>query len=108
MTTKLRLMQQHWLALKSHLFPGDGNEAVAIALCGGRSGSQTHYLIVALGVIVAAGFIDSRAEKCSFLELLCPLATAMPAYPRSLPHVGHTVCVAPASRPPPLSWPSHL
>ncbi|MGY3147732.1 proteasome lid subunit RPN8/RPN11 [Bradyrhizobium sp. USDA 3397] len=32
--------------LKSFLFPGDGNEAVAILLCGSRAGDRSHRLIV--------------------------------------------------------------
>lgn len=32
--------------LKEHLFPGDGNEAVAIALCGRRDGDRRHRLLV--------------------------------------------------------------
>lgn len=32
--------------LQTHLFPGDGNEAVAIALCGRRNGEDEHRLIV--------------------------------------------------------------
>lgn len=38
----LRLTGQQHAALKSHLFPGDGNEAVAIALCGRRRGDRAH------------------------------------------------------------------
>jgi hypothetical protein len=32
--------------LRTHLFPGDGNEAAAIALCGRRAGSDRHRLLV--------------------------------------------------------------
>src|SRR3954453_9030322 len=32
--------------LKSFLFPGDGNEAVAILLCGSRAGDRSHRLVV--------------------------------------------------------------
>jgi proteasome lid subunit RPN8/RPN11 len=32
--------------LKSFLFPGDGNEAVAILLCGSRAGERSHRLVV--------------------------------------------------------------
>lgn len=33
-------------ALKQHLFPGDGKEAAAIALCGRRAGNHRHRLVV--------------------------------------------------------------
>lgn len=32
--------------LRSFLFPGDGNEAVAILLCGRRDGDRRHRLVV--------------------------------------------------------------
>ncbi len=40
----LRLTGHQHAALKAHLFPGDGNEAVAIALCGRRRGDRAHVL----------------------------------------------------------------
>jgi len=43
---KLRLTHQQWTALRTHLLPGDGCEAVAIALCGRRSGDLAHILTV--------------------------------------------------------------
>jgi hypothetical protein len=46
METKLRLTQSHYAALKGHLFPGDGLEAVAVALCGRRRGRDRHCLMV--------------------------------------------------------------
>lgn len=42
----LRLTSEQNQTLRSHLFPGDGKEAVAFALCGRRSGSRTHGLFV--------------------------------------------------------------
>lgn len=36
----LRLTGHQHAALKAHLFPGDGNEAVAVALCGRRKGGR--------------------------------------------------------------------
>src|SRR5947199_9210553 len=38
----LRLTGGQHDALRSHLFPGDGNEAVAVALCGRRAGDGRH------------------------------------------------------------------
>lgn len=44
--TTLRLTGDQHARLRAHLFPGDGNEAVAIALCGRRHGSSSHALCV--------------------------------------------------------------
>lgn len=42
----LRMTERQHAALKSHLFPDDGNEAVAVALCGRRAGRDRHILMV--------------------------------------------------------------
>ena len=42
----LTLTGKQHLQLKAHLSPGDGNEAVAIALCGRRAGERRHRLLV--------------------------------------------------------------
>lgn len=42
----LRMTGRQHAALKSHLFPGDGKEAIAIALCGRRAGQDRHILMV--------------------------------------------------------------
>ncbi len=42
----LRMTGRQHTALKSHLFPGDGNEAVAVALCGRRAEEDRHILMV--------------------------------------------------------------
>jgi hypothetical protein len=34
------------LALRSHLFPGDGNEAAAVLLCGRRNDTERHVFTV--------------------------------------------------------------
>lgn len=46
MNTILRLTGKQHAELRSHLFPGDGNEAVALALCGRRAGEARHVLTV--------------------------------------------------------------
>jgi hypothetical protein len=46
MRVKLRLTQKEHAALKGHLFPGDGLEAVAVALCGRRRSDSHHCLTV--------------------------------------------------------------
>lgn len=42
----LRLTGTQHVGLRSHLFPGDGQEAVAVALCGRRAGDEVHVLTV--------------------------------------------------------------
>src|ERR1017187_5348918 len=46
MKIKLRLTQKDHTVLKGHLLPGDGLEAVAVALCGRRRGGSYHCLTV--------------------------------------------------------------
>ncbi len=44
MRIKLRLSQKDHIALREHLLPGDGLEAVAVALCGRRRSQSNHCL----------------------------------------------------------------
>ncbi len=46
MRIKLRISQKDHAALVTHLFPGDGLEAVAVALCGRRRSKEYHCLTV--------------------------------------------------------------
>jgi hypothetical protein len=46
MNFKLRMTGRQHAALVSHLLPGDGNEAVALALCGRRTGQEGQILAV--------------------------------------------------------------
>ncbi len=46
MQVKLRLTQTQHQLLRAHLLPGDGNEAVAVALCGRRRSKTYHCLTV--------------------------------------------------------------
>ena len=46
MTTTLTMTAAQRLQLHAHLFPGDGNEAVAILLCSRRAGARIHRLLV--------------------------------------------------------------
>src|ERR1035437_6081003 len=46
MNVILRLTEKQHTDLKGHLFPGDGREAVAVALCGRRPGQGRHCLLV--------------------------------------------------------------
>jgi hypothetical protein len=46
MEVVLRLTGKQHAELKAHLFPGDGREAVAVALCGRRAGRARHCLTI--------------------------------------------------------------
>lgn len=46
MRVTLTLTEQHHTQLQHHLFPGDGNEAAAILLCGRAAGTHAHRLLV--------------------------------------------------------------
>lgn len=43
MKYKLRMTGQQYAGLQEHLFPGDGKEAVALALCGRYHGENSSY-----------------------------------------------------------------
>jgi hypothetical protein len=42
----LRMTEKQHSVLRSHLFPGDGNETVALLLCGRRRGADRHLFVV--------------------------------------------------------------
>ncbi len=46
MIVKLRMSGEQHCVLRRHLFPDDGLEAVALALCGRRAGEHVHALSV--------------------------------------------------------------
>ncbi len=46
MTSCLRMTDYHHRQVREHLFPGDGNEAVALCLCGRRDGRDRSVLTV--------------------------------------------------------------
>ena len=52
MNFALRITDAHHAQLQAHLFPGDGNEAVALLLCGRRKGQERHVLTVQEIVLV--------------------------------------------------------
>ena len=60
MYVSLRLTQTDHATIKSHLFPGDGCEAVAIALCGRRRSRSRHILAVQQVVPVPYGECSVR------------------------------------------------
>lgn len=62
----LRLTEAQHAALRSHLFPGDGNEAVALLLCGRRKGADRHIFIVRRIVPVPHTLCDRRPDRISW------------------------------------------
>ena len=60
--------------LRSHLFPGDGNEAVALLLCGRRSGQDRHIFTVRKSVLIphdlCKRFPDRITWPTSFVDEL--------------------------------------
>ncbi len=48
----LRITEGHHARLKSHLFPGDGKEVVALLLCGRRPGNERHIFTVQEVVLI--------------------------------------------------------
>lgn len=52
MITKLRMSGKQYDQLRKHLLPIDGKEAVALALCGERAGSETHCLTVRKVILI--------------------------------------------------------
>jgi len=60
MQTKLRLTQADHRVLKTHLLPGDGLEAVAVALCGRRRSTKRHCLTVQSIALIPYGECNVR------------------------------------------------
>ena len=61
MQLQLKISGEHYSLLKDHLFPGDGKEAVAIALCGRHINKNYHCLYI-------HGIILIPYEDCSIRE----------------------------------------
>lgn len=75
MKTSLSLTATHQAVLKEHLFPGDGKEAVAIALCGRRAGVDSHRLLIHKIVQVPYEYCSLREpDRVSWsTDMLVPL-----------------------------------
>ncbi|GAA4446233.1 ThiF family adenylyltransferase [Novipirellula rosea] len=70
----LRLTGQQHAKLQAHLFPGDGLEAVALALCGRRNGKGRHCLSVSNIVLVPHERCDRFADRVTWpTDFLEPL-----------------------------------
>ena len=74
-TATLSMTQSQHTELMDHLFPGDGYEAVAIALCGRRHGTERHRLLVRQVVPVPHECCSQRTpERVTWpTDLLPPL-----------------------------------
>ena len=53
-------------ALRSHLFPGDGNEAAALLFCGRRNGVERHILTVRRVVTIPHDVCDRRPDRVTW------------------------------------------
>ena len=62
----LRMTGAQHSELRSHLFPGDGNEAVALLVCGRRLGTSRHVFVVQRVVPVAHHLCDRRPDRITW------------------------------------------
>lgn len=62
MKTRLRISGRHYGRLRSHLFPPDGKEAVAVARCGRHHGQESHSLCVRDIVLIPHDACTERSE----------------------------------------------
>jgi hypothetical protein len=66
MKYSLRMTQAQHQALRAHLFPGDGKEAVALLLCGRRRGIDRHILTLRKIVMIPHGVCDRRPDRVTW------------------------------------------
>jgi hypothetical protein len=78
----LRLTHAQHQTLHAHLFPGDGKEAVALLLCGRRSGTSRHVLVVREIHLVPHEQCRRRAADC----VTWPTDAVDPILPDALKH----------------------
>lgn len=62
----LRMTGSQHAALEGHLFPGDGNEAVALLLCGRRVGATRHVFTVHRVVTVPHEVCERRPDRITW------------------------------------------
>jgi len=62
----LRITETQHTALRSHLFPGDGKEAVALVLCGRRAGEARHVFAARKVVPVPYEVCDRRRDRITW------------------------------------------
>src|SRR5216684_7883173 len=66
MKYSLRLTETQHAELRSHLFPGDGKEAVALLLCGRRNGEERHVFMVRKVVLIPYSVCDRRPDRITW------------------------------------------
>ena len=66
MKYSLRMTAAQHAALRSHLFPGDRNEAVALLLCGRRQGRDRHVLTVRKLVTIPHDACDRQPDSVTW------------------------------------------
>lgn len=62
----LRMTETQRGALRSHLFPGDGNEAAALLLCGRRNGAERHVFTVRRVIPIPHEACDRRPDRVTW------------------------------------------
>jgi hypothetical protein len=62
----LRMTAEQHAALRSHLFPGDGNESVALLLCGRRKGADRHIFTIRKVVTIPYHLCDRRPDRITW------------------------------------------
>jgi hypothetical protein len=62
----LRMTERQHAGLRSHLFPGDGMEAVALLFCGRRKGEIRHVFTVQKVVLVPYEVCDRRPDRITW------------------------------------------
>jgi len=80
MKVKLRISGRHYDRLRSHLFPSDGKEAVAVALCGRRHGHESHCLSAHDLVLIPH---EACAERSAF-RVTWPTSLLVPSLQQAM------------------------
>lgn len=62
----LRMTGAQHSVLRSHLFPGDGNEAVALLLCGRRKGTERHIFTVRQVLAIPHNVCDRQPDRITW------------------------------------------
>lgn len=77
----IRMTGSQHRCIQQHLFPGDGNEAVAVALCGRRRGTRAHTLLVHDLVLIPHRDCSMRTPD----GVIWPTRLALPLLERAAP-----------------------
>lgn len=75
MEYQLRIIEKDYEIIKEHLYPGDGNEAVAVALCGRHTWNNIHILVC--HKVITVPYSKCEIRRPDFIkwstEILLPL-----------------------------------